>query len=100
MDPSQEDEPPPPYNQQDVHGKRTSAGIVAIVLSCVGFGWVGVHKFMLGFNQAGLISLLLSLLCLPLPVFNIISLVEGIIYLTKTDEEFYQLYIVEKKDWF
>ncbi|MEX0716039.1 MAG: hypothetical protein WD066_05605 [Planctomycetaceae bacterium] len=29
-----------------------------------------------------------------------IGLVEGIIYLTKSDEEFYQTYIVGKKEWF
>jgi hypothetical protein len=33
-------------------------------------------------------------------VIGIIGLVEGIIYLTKSDEEFYQTYIVEKKGWF
>ena len=32
--------------------------------------------------------------------FNVIGVVEGIIYLTKTDEEFYQTYVVEKKAWF
>jgi len=31
---------------------------------------------------------------------GIIGLIEGIIYLTKSDEEFYQQYIVEKKGWF
>jgi len=31
---------------------------------------------------------------------GIIGLIEGIMYLTKTDEEFYQTYVVEKKAWF
>jgi hypothetical protein len=31
---------------------------------------------------------------------SIIGLIEGIIYLTKTDQEFYQTYMVEKKAWF
>ena len=31
---------------------------------------------------------------------SLIGLVEGIIYLTKSDEDFYQLYAVEKKGWF
>ena len=31
---------------------------------------------------------------------GIIGLIEGIIYLTMTDEAFYQTYVVEKKKWF
>jgi hypothetical protein len=34
------------------------------------------------------------------PIFHLSGLVEGIIYLTKTDEEFYRLYIAGKKEWF
>ena len=33
-------------------------------------------------------------------VVGIIGLVEGIIYLTKSDEEFVQTYIVGQKPWF
>jgi hypothetical protein len=29
-----------------------------------------------------------------------IVIIEGIIYLTKTDEEFYKRYIVQKTEWF
>ena len=31
---------------------------------------------------------------------TIIGIIEGIIYLTKSDEEFVQTYIVNKKPWF
>jgi len=31
---------------------------------------------------------------------GIIGLIEGIVYLTKSDEDFYQTYAVEKKGWF
>jgi hypothetical protein len=31
---------------------------------------------------------------------SIIGLIDGIIYLTKTDEEFHQIYEVGKKAWF
>ena len=34
------------------------------------------------------------------PIVGVIGLVEGIIYLTKTDEEFEQIYIENKKGWF
>lgn len=44
-------------------------------------------------------------ICLVFPLLaslamNVIGLVEGIIYLTKTDEDFYQTYAIEKKEWF
>jgi TM2 domain-containing membrane protein YozV len=80
---------------------RVACGVVAILL-----GWLGIHKFMLGMNNAGLIMLLVSILG-GIPtcggaafVMSIIGLVEGIIYLTKSDEEFYDLYVVQKKEWF
>ncbi len=69
---------------------RTTCGIVAILLG----GW-GVHKFLMGHTTAGIIQILLC--C---GAFNIIGIIEGIIYLTKTDEEFYQTYIVGGKQWF
>ena len=42
--------------------------------------------------------------CIIVPLFasilmNIIGLVEGIIYLTKTDEDFYQTYAIKKREW-
>jgi hypothetical protein len=33
-------------------------------------------------------------------VMGIIGLVEGIIYLTMTDAQFYETYIANKKEWF
>ena len=30
----------------------------------------------------------------------IIGIIEGIIYLTKSDEDFHQMYVVEQKGWF
>ena len=70
---------------------RVTCGIVAILL-----GGLGIHKFMLGNITGGIIMIVLS--CCG--VGSIIGLIEGIIYLTKTDEEFYQTYVVEKKGWF
>lgn len=31
---------------------------------------------------------------------SLIALIEGIIYLTKSDEEFERTYVVNKKEWF
>jgi TM2 domain-containing membrane protein YozV len=70
---------------------RTTAGILAILLGA----W-GVHKFYMGNTMTGIYQILLNCVCAG----GIIGLIEGIIYLTKTDEEFYQTYVVEKKQWF
>ena len=65
-------------------------------------GSLGVHKFVLGMTGPGLIMLLVSILSCGIawPVMHVIGIIEGIIYLTKTDEQFYQTYMVEKKGWF
>jgi TM2 domain-containing membrane protein YozV len=78
-------------------GKKVAAGICGILL-----GSLGIHKFILGLTTPGIIMLLVSLLTCGIGAIpmGIIGLVEGIIYLTKSDEEFYRLYGVEKKGWF
>ena len=84
---------------EDAHSKKIAAGWTAVGLSLLGLGWIGAHKFMLGYQSTGLITLLLSLLCIPMVIFNILSLIEGIIYLTRSDEDFYQRYILNEKNW-
>ncbi|QIE59751.1 TM2 domain-containing protein [Rasiella rasia] len=91
--------PPPADN------KKMLAGLLGIFL-----GGFGAHKFILGYTKEGLILLgilLISfpLMCIIIGAFTmyipiIIGLVEGIIYLTKSDEEFYETYQVNKKPWF
>ena len=73
--------------------KKITAGICAILL-----GWLGVHKFILGYTTEGVIQLVLGLLTCGLT--NIIGIIEGVIYLTKSDEEFVRTYIQNKKGWF
>ena len=80
-------------------GKRVTAGIFALV-----FGGLGIHKFYLGYTSAGVIHLLVFFIgMLPLfigtLVISVIAMIEGIIYLTKSDEEFDQTYIIGKKQW-
>ncbi|MBX9623347.1 MAG: TM2 domain-containing protein [Gemmataceae bacterium] len=72
--------------------KKVTAGILAIVV-----GWLGVHKFYLGYTTPGVIQLVLGL-CLG--IGWIIGIIEGIIYLTQSDEDFYRTYQVGKKEWF
>lgn len=89
------------YTPQDVSGKKIGAGICALLL-----GGFGIHKFILGLNTAGIIYLLVSIVGGVLTcgaatgVMGIIALIEGIIYLTKNDEQFYVDYMVNKKQWF
>jgi len=61
-----------------------------------------VHKFVLGYTTEGLVMLLVSLLTcgIAAPIMSIIGLIEGIMYLTKSDEEFVNTYVLNKKGWF
>lgn len=91
--------------QRSVESKRVIAGILALF-----FGSLGVHKFVLGYEREGALLLVLTAvgiatacIIVGIPILcatGIVSFVEGIIYLTKTDEEFYQEYQVNKKPWF
>lgn len=102
----------------EIAQKRLIAGLLGIVL-----GSLGVHKFYLGMNTPGVIMLGVSLgvwvlalllglltlgfgLILTLPLAALISgavgllgLVEGILYLTKSDEAFYREYVIGQKPW-
>jgi TM2 domain-containing membrane protein YozV len=81
---------PQPVQQEN---KKVLAGVLAIIL-----GGLGIHKFILGYTQEGIIQLILGVVTCG--IGGVIGLVEGIIYLTKSDEEFYQTYQVGKKGWF
>jgi TM2 domain-containing membrane protein YozV len=76
---------------------KIPAGICGILL-----GSFGVHKFILGYTGAGLIMLLVTLLTcfIASPLVHLIALIEGIIYLTKSDEEFVRTYVDGRKEWF
>jgi TM2 domain-containing membrane protein YozV len=111
--------PPPHFNvppgepgfygpdRSEAGSKKLAAGITGILL-----GTFGVHKFILNYTTAGAIMLAVSVATLGLGfvtcgltmpaagVMGIIGLVEGIIYLTKSDEDFYQTYMLGKKEWF
>lgn len=78
-------------------GKKVIAGVCGILL-----GSLGVHKFVLGLTTPGIIMLTITVLTCGFGsiVTSIIGLIEGIIYLTKNDQDFYQEYAVNKKGWF
>lgn len=77
--------------------KKVPAGILAILL-----GTLGIHKFFLGYTKQGVIMLLVSLLTFGFGagLMGIIGLIEGILYLTKSDEEFTATYQAGRKGWF
>jgi TM2 domain-containing membrane protein YozV len=94
--------------------KKMVAGICGILL-----GGFGVHKFLLGYQQEGMYMLIGSLvgyvlsivigaltcgigtilIVIPLGI-SIVGLIEGIMYLTKSDQEFVATYIQGRKPWF
>ncbi len=80
---------------------HVAAGLLALFL-----GSLGVHKFYLGYNNAGFIMLgatiLGSLFTFGLAgmAMGIIALIEGIIYLTKPQSVFDAVYVYGHKEWF
>ena len=73
--------------------KKVLAGILGIL-----FGGLGLHRFVLGDATGGILRIVITVVTCGFG--GIIGLIEGIIYLTKSDEDFVQTYIVEKKAWF
>ncbi len=87
--------------------KKIAAGLCGILL-----GGLGIHKFILGYQQEGIIMISIYLIAFVIAIVTcgigtplilvptVIGIIEGIIYLTKSDEEFVQTYIIGKKPWF
>lgn len=81
------------YAAYPVKSKRVVAGVLAILL-----GQLGVHKFVLGYTKEGLIQIGISIITCG--IAGLIGFIEGIIYLTKSDQEFINEYQLHKKGWF
>jgi len=81
--------------------KKLVAGILGILL-----GTLGIHKFYLGYQKEGIIMIVVALVgglitCgIGAIAVQIIGIVEGIMYLTKSDEEFVATYVTGRKPWF
>lgn len=71
--------------------KKLIAGLLGILL-----GGFGVHKFYLGYTKAGIIQIIVTFLTCG--IGSIIGLIEGILYLVKTDEEFEETYVRNVKE--
>jgi hypothetical protein len=80
---------------------KTTAGLLAILL-----GAFGVHKFYLGDTNAGAITLPLSLgaglvTCGAATfLMSVIGIIEGVIYLSRSEEEFHRTHVQFRKSWF
>lgn len=92
-----EQEKPPAPAPTRVTSKKVPAAVCAILL-----GALGVHKFILGYTKEGLIMLLVTVLTLGFGGFlmALIGVIEGIVYLTKSDDEFVRTYMTERRGWF
>jgi TM2 domain-containing membrane protein YozV len=86
-----------PVTQDDITFKRIVAGMLGILL-----GSLGVHKFYLGFVGSGLIMFLITMLSCGILFFIPagIGFIEGILYLLKSDRDFYRDYEVRRRNWF
>ena len=73
--------------------KKLAAGLCGILL-----GGLGIHKFILGYTKEGIIQIVITVLTCGFG--QIIGIIEGIIYLTKSDEEFVRIYVQGHKGWF
>ena len=87
--------PPPPMhsNVTSVTSQRVLCGVMGLLL-----GGFGIHRFILGDALGGILRLVISVVTCG--VGSIIGFIEGIIYLTKSDEEFIRIYQIGKKGWF
>ena len=78
------------------NGDRLISAIIAVLL-----GLIGAHKFYLGYKSQGILMFLAGtvgwLLIFPPFISFVISIAEAFIYLSKTDQEFYDTYIAKER---
>ena len=109
--PPQPDAQTPPqqpyyYQQGPARPVVSSKDHVAAGLLGIFLGYLGIHKFYLGYNTAGFIMLAVTILGsiitigLAAAVMALIGFIEGIIYLVKSQSEFEYLYVFNKREWF
>ena len=78
---------------QEQKSKKLVAGLLGILL-----GGFGVHKFYLGYTKEGIIQIVVTFVTCG--AGSLVGLIEGILYLTKSDDEFVSTYVVGRKGWF
>lgn len=95
-----------PYQQPCAQAAPNTKDHVAAGLLAIFLGSLGIHKFYLGYNTPGFIMLAVTIvgsifsLGIAGLAMVVISIVEGIIYLSKSQTEFEHLYVFNHKEWF
>ena len=84
---------PPGQMPPNVSNTKLAAGLCGILLN-----GLGIHKFILGYTKEGIITIVATLFTCG--IFGIVPIIEGIMYLVKSDQEFYETYMLNKKPWF
>ncbi|MBB2204144.1 TM2 domain-containing protein [Gluconacetobacter takamatsuzukensis] len=97
-------EPPLGSINIDINGSGEKSKIVAGLLAFF-LGGFGIHKFYLGYNKAGIVMLLITMFGfiffgIPGAVIWLIAFIEGVIYISKSDQDFYETYVAHQKEWF
>ncbi len=77
---------------------------VAALLAFI-VGGLGIHKFYLGKNTAGFIMLTvflagIILAAIPTIIVSLVAFIECIIYVVKSEQQFYDDYVVGDRAWF
>ena len=84
--------------------RKFAAGVLGIF-----FGAFGLHKMAIGYRREGAIMLCVSIAGIIFgflgfrflfSIMFLIGLIEGIIYLAKSDTDFYRTYVVGRRGWF
>lgn len=95
--------------------RSLATGLIAVM-----FGVYGAHKFLLGYKKEGLIMLATTLTGVLLAIVGmflqwdwlfftgfficvaveVVSIVEGLIYFSKKEWEFYGTYVMNRRGWF
>lgn len=80
---------------------HVAAGFLALLL-----GFFGVHKFYLGYNAQGFTLMALSVIGglftfgIAAGIAWIVAAIEGIVYLSKSQSRFEQIYVYGTREWF
>jgi TM2 domain-containing membrane protein YozV len=93
------------YGMVSPHALSGDKNRIVAALLAFFLGGLGIHKFYLGKNTAGIIMLMcwlfgIILLFLPTIAMGIIAFVEFIIYLVTSDEDFEERYVRGDRAWF
>jgi TM2 domain-containing membrane protein YozV len=93
--PANMNQPPGDYVAATYPKSKVAAGLLAFFL-----GGFGIHKFYLGYVGAGIVHIILTITIIGILVNWLILLIETIIYLTKSDQDFHQTYVVGRRSFF